>query len=306
MNELVKLHKCKLTETALVIQKDISFDEWMQIGAFLKQVNKCVLWWLGDWLNFGEHKYGEKYSQALDETDYSYSGLSNAAWVANKIETSRRRENLSWSHHAEVAGLSEEKQDIFLGKSFDNKLSVMGLRKEIQREKHSIKDIPTKNFDIVLIDPPWRFDNYVPSRAIENHYPTLDLDDLKTIQLPISKDAVLFMWATSPILDQAINLMMYWGFEYKTTAIWDKEIIGCGYWFRNQHEFILLGIKGDIETPKPENRFPSVIDKRRLRHSEKPKIHDLIEAMFPKKKYIEMFARQPVNERWEVWGNELG
>jgi len=136
MNELVKLHKCKLTETSLVIQKDISFDEWMRIGNFLKQVNKCVLWWLGDWLNFGEHKYGEKYSQALDETDYSYSSLSGASWVCNKIEICRRRQNLSWGHHAEVAALPEKKQEFFLDKALDVKLSVMGLRKLITGNPH--------------------------------------------------------------------------------------------------------------------------------------------------------------------------
>jgi len=140
MNELVKLHKCKLTETSLVIQSDISFDEWMQIGNFLKQVNKCVLWWLGDWLNFGENIYGEKYSQALDETDYSYSSLSGAAWVCNKIEICRRRQNLSWSHHAEVASLDENKQEIYLDSAEKNAWSRNRLRLEVSGKVHISDD----------------------------------------------------------------------------------------------------------------------------------------------------------------------
>jgi len=140
MNELVKLHKCKLTETSLVIQNDIDFDEWMTIGNFLKQINKYVLWWLGDWLNFGENVYGEKYSQALDETDHSYGGLRNSAWVSGRIEMSRRRDNLSWSHHYEVAALPENKQDKYLQKAEENNWSRNRLRLEISGKIHISDD----------------------------------------------------------------------------------------------------------------------------------------------------------------------
>lgn len=136
MNELVKLHKCELTETSLVIQKNISFDEWMSIGDFLKQVNKCVLWWLGDWLNFGENKYGEKYSQALDETDYTYGGLANASWVSNRFEISCRHENLSWSHHSEVASLDIEKREKYLNDAEENGWSKNRLRGEVSGKIH--------------------------------------------------------------------------------------------------------------------------------------------------------------------------
>jgi len=140
MNELVKLHKCKLTETALIIQSDISFDEWMQVGNFLKQVNKCVLWWLGDWLNFGENIYGEKYSQALDETDYTYGGLANAAWVSRKFAISCRHENLSWSHHLEVVSLDIKKREKYLNDAEENNWSKNRLRNEISGKVHISDD----------------------------------------------------------------------------------------------------------------------------------------------------------------------
>ena len=296
MNELVKLHKCKLTETSLVIQNDISFDEWMGIGNFLKQVNKCVLWWLGDWLNFGENKYGEKYSQALEETDYSYSGLSNAAWVANKIETSRRRENLSWSHHAEVAGLSEEKQDIFLGKALDKTLSVMDLRKEIKRPNDSIpiKDIPKGQYNLIYCDPPWRYEFPISdSRKIENQYPTLTLLEIKELNPPAADNSVLLMWATAPKLYEALEVMSSWGFNYRSCAVWDKEKMGMGYWFRIQHELLLVGIKGEFSPPIEKNRIRSIISEPRGKHSQKPMvIYSIIENMFPESKKIELFARQ--------------
>jgi len=73
-----------------------------------------VLWWIGDWLRYGERSYGEMYSQTLDAMDYSYQMLRNAVYVADAFEFSRRRENLPWSHHAEVVARSIEEQDELL------------------------------------------------------------------------------------------------------------------------------------------------------------------------------------------------
>lgn len=64
----------------------------------------------------------------------------------------------------------------------------------------------------------------------------MTLEDIKRLRVPSAKDSVLFMWATSPKLPQALEVMAAWGFAYKTHSIWDKVLIGMGYWFRGQHE----------------------------------------------------------------------
>ena len=79
-----------------------------------------------------------------------------------------------------------------------------------------------------------------------------------------------------------------------------------GYWFRNQHELLLVGIKGKFHSPDPEKRVSSVFREARTQHSKKPDyFYQLIEKMFPDGKYLELFARQKYNERWEVWGNQV-
>ena len=93
------------TPTGYVFREDLTYSEWEEIGLSLQMMGKAIQWWIGDWINFGERRYGESYAQAIEVTGYAYGSLRNAAWVASEIELSRRRDNLSWSHHNEVASL---------------------------------------------------------------------------------------------------------------------------------------------------------------------------------------------------------
>jgi hypothetical protein len=122
---------CELAKSGLKINGHLLFDQWTEIGDSLKRVESGVMWWLGDWLNYGEVEFGEKYSQVLDATDYSYGTLRNAAWVANAIEMSRRNDKLSFSHHSQVAGLPEAEQDEWLAKAAKEGWSRKELRDAI-------------------------------------------------------------------------------------------------------------------------------------------------------------------------------
>jgi N6-adenosine-specific RNA methylase IME4 len=104
--------------------------------------------------------------------------------------------------------------------------------------------------------------------------------------------------------------MMAWGFEYKTCACWDKggehgTHAGMGSYYRQQHELLFVGTRGNMPPPAPANRPPSILRAPRGRHSSKPDIaRQQIEAMYgegiPR---IELFARGPV-PNWSVWGFE--
>lgn len=168
--------------------------------------------------------------------------------------------------------------------------------------------MPSKRFGVIYCDPPWKYEHSkTHARDIENNYPTMDTDDIANIEIPSGDNCVLVMWATAPKLLEALSVMDAWGFHYRTCAVWDKEIIGMGYWFRGQHEMILIGVKGKVSPPAENNRFPSVIKERRTKHSKKPDcIYDMIEKMFPGMEYIELFARKKHSEKWEVWGNQIG
>jgi N6-adenosine-specific RNA methylase IME4 len=120
------------------------------------------------------------------------------------------------------------------------------------------------------------------------------------------------MWATAPKLIEALEVMKSWGFQYKTHAVWDKENWGSGYWFRGQHELLLVGVKGQHKPPAQSQRVSSIIRITRGDHSSKPdQVRDMIRDWFPTAKRLELFARKwtsfwPIPEGWDVWGNEAG
>ena len=120
------------TPTGYVFREDLTYSEWEEIGLSLQMMGKAIQWWIGDWINFGERRYGESYAQAIEVTGYAYGSLRNAAWVASEIELSRRRDNLSWSHHNEVASLPVEKQDEWLDAAEANDWSHKDLRDAIK------------------------------------------------------------------------------------------------------------------------------------------------------------------------------
>jgi hypothetical protein len=108
---------CRFLPTRLIIDDDIEFEQWERIGEFLWTLEEGVQWWLGDWLNFGERKYGETYAQAADTLPYRVETLHNAAYVAAQFEISSREENLSWGHHKAVVGLEDKDRKELLEKA---------------------------------------------------------------------------------------------------------------------------------------------------------------------------------------------
>ncbi len=115
---------------------------------------------------------------------------------------------------------------------------------------------------------------------------------------------MLFLWATSPKVEEALQVMKAWGFTYRTCAVWVKDKIGLGYWFRQQHELLLVGVRGKFPPPEPGTREPSVIQGDRTEHSAKPEIvRELIEHWWPTLGRVELFCRTP-RKGWSVWGNQ--
>ncbi len=178
--------------------------------------------------------------------------------------------------------------------------------KPLKDIKNNNKPLPEGKYEVILADPPWKYDFSKDSTdSIEYHYPTMILEEIKNLKVPSADNAVLFLWATAPKLKEALEVMESWGFKYKTCAVWDKEWIGMGYWFRGQHELLLVGIKGKFSPPPEKRRFSSVIREKRREHSRKPeKVYEIIEAMFPQNTKLELFARNK-REGWEAWGNEI-
>lgn len=176
-----------------------------------------------------------------------------------------------------------------------------------------------KKYNIVYADPPWSYNsrrsNYIANGSGETlrHYDTLTLDELK--EMPINeitdKNAMLFMWATFPQLQEALDLIKAWGFIYKTVAFsWvkttkdgTKPAFGVGYYTRNNVEICLLGVKG--KPFKEVGNMSSVVISPREEHSKKPDIvREKIVELCGNLPRIELFARKET-EGWDVFGNEV-
>lgn len=229
---------------------------------------------------------------------------------------------LAVSTAAELAELSEEEQlKLVEGSEFKDIIELVKKVKQIKGEKKrqqrfdKITEISLGNkelktgqrYPVILADPPWRYEfSSTESRAIENNYPTMTLEEIN--KLPIqdiaTKDSILFLWTTSPKLHESFAVIDAWGFTYKTCAVWDKEIIGMGFYFRQQHEILLVATKGNFPAPAPENRPSSIFRERRNTHSQKPEVsYEIIEQMYPDIPKIELFSRTKRDD-WDNWGNQ--
>ena len=109
----------------------LTFDEWISAGRQISRISTATAWWVGDWLVYGERSYGSRYRAALEVTSFDYKTLRNYAWVARRFPLSRRRDALSFQHHAEVAALSEPEQDLWLDRAEASHWTRNELRRQL-------------------------------------------------------------------------------------------------------------------------------------------------------------------------------
>jgi len=181
--------------------------------------------------------------------------------------------------------------------------------------------LPNKKYKIICADPPWDYQSawkrpHSATSGIwglaQNHYPSLTVEEIKN--LPVNKisdeDCFLFMWAVFPQLQEALDVIKAWGFEYKTVAFtWIKKnkkggnAIGMGWYTRANAEVCLLAKKGK---PKVINHgVRQIIESVREKHSKKPdEVGDRIVQLCGDLPRIELFARKRV-KGWDYWGNEV-
>lgn len=201
----------------------------------------------------------------------------------------------------EIDYLREGQTHEILHDKFDRFPEYCGKMIEIPAEPDSRE----QEYEVILADPPWKYDfSKSDSRKVENQYPTMTTEEICALDITVADNAVLYLWATAPKLLEALKVIEAWGFVYKTHAIWDKRMVGMGYWFRGQHELLLVAVRGVFSPPPPNMRVSSVIRSVRSEHSEKPKhIREIIAQSFPGKSKLELFARSKA-EGWETWGDE--
>jgi len=176
--------------------------------------------------------------------------------------------------------------------------------------------LPEKRYQIIYADPPWDYKGQQQHNGRGGretggavvHYPTVTTELMKKWDIARIADdnCLLFMWATSPHLDQAIDLGKAWGFQWATVGfVWDKQRVNPGFYTMSQCELCLIFKKNKIPWPRGMRSIRQMVSVPRSRHSEKPdEVRRRIQAMFPQQTKIELFARRKRNG-WDVWGLDV-
>jgi N6-adenosine-specific RNA methylase IME4/ParB-like chromosome segregation protein Spo0J len=264
-------------------------------------------------------------SDAAELLNVSVPSLKRAKQVidrgAPELVQAVERGDVAVSTAADIADLELEEQREVVARGEKEILQaakqIRARKQEVRRQERVEKlvEISRGNtelaadvtYPVIYADPPWRYEHVeTESRAIENQYPTMNLDEI--CALPVNdaatSDAILFMWATSPKLAEAMRVLEAWGFNYRTSMVWVKDRIGMGYYARQRHELLLIATKGTPPVPAPSDRLDSVIEAPLGAHSAKPvEFYERIERMYPTLPKIELFCRSP-REGWAAWGNQ--
>ena len=263
-------------------------------------------------------------TQAAEKLNISRSAVQRAHQVnekgVNELQNAVMDGDVSVSAAADVASLPKAEQKEIIAKG---EKEILNAAKKIRAERSSkrrkervekIINISSNNaelsvdklYPVVYADPPWRYEDGTirDCDQIENHYPTMSLDEICELGIPAAKDAILFMWTTAPKLYESMKVLDSWGFSYRSCGVWDKQKMGLGYYFRVQHEILMIATRGDIPVPEVANRPRSVVSIPRTKHSAKPhEFAEIIEQMYPEFSKIELFCRTP-RQGWDVWGNQ--
>jgi len=195
-------------------------------------------------------------------------------------------------------------------KKGEEKISTVYREIKIEEQKKEIeKLIPKKEikgvYDVIVIDPPWSYEEGFSSydekgkRGVTD-YPTMDLSELKKIKLPMAENCVIWLWVTNSMFKEAIELTEYWDLKRKILLTWDKQIMGVGNYLRNITEHCFLCFKG-----KPyfkNTKWTTLISEKRTTHSTKPEIfYKMVDEICVGRK-LDYFARKE-RKGWDVYGN---
>ena len=251
---ITRMGKFAIYKTGLVMDKNATYEEWYEFINKALDLNCCTQWVIGDGLNLGESNWGEMYSQALDEKGSSYQTLRDDKWVSSKVKLSRRRDNLSFAHHREVAPLEPNEQDELLdlaeqGDGDGKPWSEKRLRQEIRRRKSPkiaarpagdcatsvicgdmLSVVPElEPFDLVVADPPynvteWDWDKFgTPSEFLDSTRLWLE-----TVQGVLKPEYNLF-WFCSPKFSADIEMVLReLCLPIKSRIVWHRRNMSMG------------------------------------------------------------------------------
>jgi len=251
---------------------------------------------MGELLEDGIQRGGDPKSHGVTLADLGIAKMESSRWQAEAAVPEPRFEEF-------LAAQREAGEEI-------TQAGLLRVAKELRRvdiwdERQRLAlELPERHYQVILADPPWQFRNTGLRGVAAGHYPTMPIEEIAALPVADYADvnSVLFLWASNALLPEALQVLVSWGFEYKSKMTWVKNAPGPGFYLLSQDEPLLIGVRGSM---MPKEIFSSVIHARKGRHSEKPtEFYERIEAMYPGLKRLELFARSK-RDGWHAWGNEV-
>lgn len=142
------------TRVGLQIPAGMAYDEWERAGRRLADVLDSSSWWLGDWLVYGKDHYSDRYQRGIRAVGLSYQTLRNYAWVSRRFDLTRRRSALSFQHHAELASMTVEEQDLWLDRAEQHRWSTKQLRGAVRAGRGSVPRTPSRAEPVSRLELP--------------------------------------------------------------------------------------------------------------------------------------------------------
>lgn len=222
--------------------------------------------------------------------------------------------NTNGKYVSDAKTIKKEAPDLFAQVKAGEKSIPEAKRELTARKKVAPPPLPSEKYRVIYADPPWHYGNSGVITESDNygraarHYPSMTIPELCTLGSQVremtEENAVLFMWVTSPLLEESFEVINAWGFKYKTSFVWDKIKHNFGHYNSVRHELLLVCTKGSC-TPDVKTLHDSVVSLERSdKHSEKPEqFRQMIDGLYTWGKRIELFSRNSA-DGWETWGNE--
>lgn len=325
-HEPITIGAYTLTSTGLEIVGRPSFPEHERVGEFIRGAYQASGWWLADWLGYAETRadWRERKAAVLDAGVIAEKTVRNTEYIGKAIPMSRRRDDVDFSTHAEVAALEPDEQTAWLEQAAELGWSRVELRAAIRASKRMsvLKGQATLEgmYRLIYADPPFQY--HQNSETVdgslgkaEASFEGMTIEDL--CNLPVKAHAAprstLAMYVPAPLVYPAPNhlgpldVAHAWGFTYKSQYVWDKVLGMPGSYSHVVHENLFIFTRGGdlpdnpIELPKSVQTVRLAHDRE---HSEKPEhLRKLLEKHWTIGPYLELFGRKPA-EGWDVFGND--
>jgi DNA modification methylase len=255
-NGQIALGAFVINPRGLTVAGNPTYDEWYQAGERLRYLEGALMWAIGDWLNYGEQKYGEMYAQAMEATDYSYQTLRDAKWVAGEIVSSTRQFDVPFGHYKEVAAQEPEVRDELLAAAEAGGWTQKQMREAVQTYKRAEIQRPNIDsrpgvtliqddmlaalsslgrFDLVIADPPynvtdWEWDEIgTPQEFID-----LTREWLTAVKRVLNDRYNLF-WFCSPSFAADIEMVLReLGLPIQSRIVWHRRNMAMGSKAKNK------------------------------------------------------------------------